>query len=244
MNPFFIIGAPRSGTTMLRDLFKQLDSLYSPEETHFFRWAAPFRGNEYNAVYENNKVLQMHRELDGVTDAEFWSVYSESNTRAEITDKYCELVSHKKGALSWFEKSPQNVYGLPLISRQMKHTQIIHIMRHPYDVVKSLLVGKIIKVDDVVGAANYWNDAIDIVEVCKPYLSSRLYTLKYEELVKYPIKELFGLERFLNIDMSKIEVAHVKSRDVDYYSILTREEMDVVNSICGLNMSLYGYEIL
>ena len=241
MKPFFIVGAPRSGTTMLRDLFKQVRELYSPEETHFFRWAAPFHGNEYDSVYKNNQVLVKHRSLDGVSDEEFRELYGVSHTKAEITEKYCAEVARKKGASSWFEKSPQNIYGLPLIAAQMPSVKIINIVRHPYDVVKSLLVGKVIKVDHVVGAANYWSESIDIALVCSRYLGERMLTVKYEDLVSGPEECMRELCQFLGLSCD-IDTRHVKGRDTDYSQILTDEERRVVDSICGGNMVQYGYD--
>ena len=41
--PLFIVGSMRSGSTWLRDLLRRIPNFICPEETHFMRWAEPFR---------------------------------------------------------------------------------------------------------------------------------------------------------------------------------------------------------
>lgn len=243
MDPFFILGAPRSGTTMLRDCFKKVENVYSPEETHFFRWSCPFRGNEFNSIYRNNKVLLKHREIDGVSDEEFDNIVNSSLTKKEVTDKYCFLVSEKKGCVSWFDKTPQNVYGLPLIAEQYPDSKIVHIVRNPYSVIKSLLVGKVLKVDDVVGAANYWAESVSIVNVMKPYLKERLIEVKYEDFVLTPDALFKVMCEELNVPLSKVDLSDVgfspgSESGFDFFS---SESVDIIKKICGKYMSVYGY---
>src|SRR6185369_78712 len=71
--PFFILGCVRSGTTMLRDVLRGHPNLACPEETHFFRWASPFGTPEYMKSLDA-PVLRKHREMDGITEAEFKAI--------------------------------------------------------------------------------------------------------------------------------------------------------------------------
>lgn len=241
MEPFFILGAPRSGTTMLRDLFKQIDDVYSPEETHFFRWGCPFRGDEFNSIYQNNGVLRKHRELDGISDSEYNEVLGSSLTKKELTDNYCSLVARKKGKKYWFEKTPQNVYGLPLILDMYESAKIVHIVRNPISVVKSLKEGKVLKVEDVVGAANYWYESVAIINIMKSVMSDRLLEIKYEDLVVSPDDTLLKLSDFLGLHHEKIDasgvVANKNSNGVD----LSSDHSGVVEKICRKYMDIYGY---
>lgn len=241
MKPFFIVGAPRSGTTLLRDLFKQVRDVYSPEETHFFRWACPLRGNEFDSINKNNKILGKHRSIDGIDDAKFHEILASSRTKRELTDAYCSAVAKGKGKKFWFEKTPQNVYGLPLIADQYEEEMIIHIVRHPHQVVKSLLLGKVLKVDDVVGAANYWYEAVAIVNTMKPYLGERLVELKYEDLLSRPIEAISSLCEKVGIDGSIVNTKDVVDRGKG--EPLSPEHAEVVNSICEKYMRTYRYDV-
>lgn len=244
MTPFFIVGAPRSGTTMLRDMLKDIPDLYSPEETHFYRWAAPFGGPEFTSNYKNNQVLKLHREMDGVDDKTFFELYSLSKTRGDFSKRYSEEVCRVKGKKYWFDKTPQNIYSLPLLAAQFSGSQVIHIYRNPYAVIKSLMVGKVIHVPEVVGATNYWLEAMQVIDVTQHYLKERLTEICYENLVSGQKGEISKLESSLGLDMSSVDLSHMSMRDVDYTTQFTRDELDVIRDVCGQYMKKYGYEIL
>ncbi|MCB2425570.1 sulfotransferase family protein [Methylophaga pinxianii] len=245
MKPFFILGAPRSGTTLLRDIFKQIDGLYSPEETHFFRWGAPFRSNDYKSHYRNNKILLHHRKLDGIEDDKFEQLLKQSATRAELTNLYCEAVMKKKGASLWFEKTPQNVYGLPLIIEQFPEAKIVHIVRHPLSVIKSLLVGKVIKTDNLYAAINYWLEAVSIIKVMKPVMGEMLVELKYEMLQTEPDASMALLNKALFPEVNaEFDLKHIQNKVTIPYDYFTNEEIDIVESICAKYAAIYDYKIV
>src|SRR5690606_22254663 len=68
--PFFILGAPRSGTTLLRDLLREHPRLECPEETHFFRWSDPFASPKFISHYKT-KLFKTHRKMDQISEMNF-----------------------------------------------------------------------------------------------------------------------------------------------------------------------------
>ena len=67
MTPFFIVGSPRSGTTILRNYIKSRTDLICPEETFYYRWTFPFGSNEYfNKL--NSPLQRKHREIDEIDE--------------------------------------------------------------------------------------------------------------------------------------------------------------------------------
>lgn len=244
MKPFFILGAPRSGTTMLRDIFKQIDELFSPEETHFFRWAAPFQGFEYNSFYEKNGVLIKHRGMDGISDERFFEIYTSCKTRAEFTDFYCSEVAKMKGATAWFEKTPQNVYGLPLLVDQFPDAKIIHLVRHPLSVVKSLMAGKVLKPQNLIGALNYWLEAVTIVNVLKPVMGDQLIEVRYEDLQLDPSGVIQKLSsQVIGGDKPPLKVGHVKTKIDIPYGAFSHEQIKTAEETLGKYPSLYNYRL-
>lgn len=226
---------------MLRDCFKQVPELYCPEETHFFRWACPFRGNEFVSIYNTNKTLLKHRSMDGVSSEEFRKIVSSSKSKRDLTDLYCAAVADRRGKTAWFEKTPQNVYGLPLIAEQYPEAKVIHIVRHPYRVVKSLLVGKVIKVDDIVGAANYWMESVAIVNVTSRFLGDRLMEVRYEDFTESP-GEIFR-EMCLELDIGSptVDFSKIKKSTSQDAELLSESDKAIVHDICGKYMERYGY---
>lgn len=201
-NPFFILGCVRSGTTLLRDVLRHHPRLAAPEETHFFRWAEPFGGMPYRKMVSDNRVLKRHRSMDGIEEAEFQTILNQSVSRADLYRRYMALYidKNKPGAQRWFDKTPQNVYGAAMIAGDMPGAKMIHIVRNPLDVVSSLRIGKVVKVDNLVGACNYWNEAAQIVQVIRRAFPARLYEVKYEVFTGEPEKEIEKLLAFLNED--------------------------------------------
>lgn len=242
MKPFFIVGAPRSGTTMLRDMLKN-ENYYSPEETHFYRWSEPFGSKAFESHYQNNKTLKLHREIDGVNDEEFFLLYNRCNTRKEFNDQYCQLVADKKGASTWFEKTPQNIYLLPLLAAQHPEKVVIHIHRNPYDVIKSLMIGKVIKVSEIIGATNYWLESMQIIEAVKPYLGNRLVEISYENLVDKKEEELLKLEQAVGYKVSEAAYQKLASRISNPSEFFSREQLDIINELCKKYMDIHGYEL-
>lgn len=242
--PFFILGAPRSGTTMLRDILRMHPNLASPEETHFFRWAEPFGSPGYQQPVTNNPILKRHRALDGITEAEFASMLKASVSRFDLCERYMALYleRRKPSAKRWFDKTPQNVYGALLIASQ-SNARFVHIVRDPVQVVSSLRIGKLIKMADIVGASNYWNEAAGIMQGLRRAYPMRVHEVRYEDFVANPHAELQKLLSFVGEPYRAEDFAAVSTRRSlhDDNSVLTPVERTEVERLCLKWRAHYGY---
>jgi hypothetical protein len=184
--PLFIVGAVRSGTTLTRDLLRRVPNFICPEETHFFRWAEPFRTPHSLMPYKNNTLLKKHRAIDGVDEASFEAILQKSRTKADLQRRYIAAFAQAKGVegpYRWFDKTPQNIYGAPLIAQQMPHARFLFLVRNPLNVVASMKLGRQVKVSDLYGACNYWLEAADIAATLKAAYPERVLYVRYEDLV-------------------------------------------------------------
>jgi len=242
---FFLLGSVRSGTTLLRNLLKQHPNLTCPEETHFFRWAEPFNSNDFNHVNENAEVLKMHRKLDGVNHHQFSNILIKSVDRSDCLIRYLEAFKKKNQSskLRCFEKTPQNVYGLPLIKSYFPKAKIIHIVRNPLNVISSLKKGRGLNPQNIIGAINFWKEALLIINTLKPILKDNLYELKYEDLTCQPEFEFSKLLNFLNEKPHNISDIQTQVRaERNLYKLeLTSEEIDFVKMELNDLMNLYSY---
>ena len=244
-SPFFIVGCVRSGTTLLRDVLRSHPRLVAPEETHFFRWAEPFGGVPYQKMVSDNRVLKRHREMDGIEESEFQTILKLSISRADLYERYMQLYieKNKPGAQRWFDKTPQNVYGAALIAGAIPDAKLIHIVRNPLDVVSSLRIGIIVKVQNLVGACNYWNEAAEIMHVVKKAYPERVYEVKYEDFTLNPQPEIRKMLLFLGerYDSEYFKEIQMVPSCHDYTTLFSNVELARIKQLCGRWGVKYGY---
>lgn len=243
--PFFVLGCVRSGTTMLRELLARHPALVCPEETHLFRWPYPFGTPDYRRVSLSNRTLKRHREIDGIDEDEFAQMLDESLNRRELIECYMETYGarRKPRATRWFDKSPQNVYGLHLIRGLFPDARFVHIVRHPLEVVSSLKVGKVMTVPDTVGAANYWLEAVAAISGFAEANGSTVWQARYEDFTNEPQRHLEDLFAFLgeHFDPSIIGDLALSPTTHRGESVLTRAEIAKTWRICGAFATELGY---
>lgn len=244
--PFFILGCVRSGTTMLRDVLRRHPNLAAPEETHFFRWAEPFGSEVYTRSLLNNPVLKRHRDMDGITEAEFEKMLADAASRADLYRAYMALYIQRKkpGARRWFDKTPQNVYGAAMIAASMPRARFIHIVRDPVNVVASLRIGRVMKVDRLIGAVNYWREAIDTMGVLKRAYPGRVHELRYEDLVRDPQPHIQAILEFLGESWNADWFADFAFRESDHAEeqVLSEAEVQRIQRLCVTGRRRHGYE--
>ncbi|MFM7785096.1 MAG: sulfotransferase family protein [Gammaproteobacteria bacterium] len=245
--PFFILGCVRSGTTMLRNVLRMHPNLAAPEETHFYRWPEPFGTESCLRQLANNKTLLAHRAIDTITDAEFRQLLSRANSRQELYQGYMRLFIRKTkpGAERWFDKTPQNVYGAAMIAADFPKSRFVHIVRNPLDVVLSLRTGKVMHVESLVGAANYWRESAAILQTLRKAYPGRELELRYEDFMQDPRA---GTSRVLDFvqepfDPGFMDAFEARPSEYDHAALLNPGEVARIRRLCGRWAERYGYTI-
>lgn len=234
--PFFIVGSVRSGTTLLRNLFKLHPQYVCPEETHVYRWAWPFGTRQYNANYLESDLFAKHQAMDGVSREQVAAMLVASQNRGEFLARYIQ--AHQEAvdgtSKSWFEKTPQNVYGLPLIAEEIPEARFVSIIRNPLNVVASLKKGVIMREDSIVGALNYWRESVILFKQFERLYPERCIKLFYEDLTRNPLDCLNSICSFLEIKspFNRENVTHVTPEKNQYVEILSFDEQDLIRAAC------------
>ncbi len=246
--PFFILGCVRSGTTLLRDILKLHPRLESPEETHFFRWADPYASPRYERNYLGVKLFKNHQEIDGVSERDFNLSLSIARSRRELSDFYGKFFLQAKDNVDgrWFDKTPQNIYGILLLGYQYPDAKFLHIYRNPLNVVSSLKEGRVMAKHEIKGGINYWLESMIMINEYKkmPGGKDRFLEIKYEDLVADPKPEVGRMLEFVNenpalIDYTKISTHKEKDK---YKKILSESEIAYIKQLCEPFYSQYGYK--
>lgn len=227
--PFFMIGTPRCGTTILRDILRTHPRLAAPEETHFYRWPFAFKSPGYCLSCLNNGVLKKHRKIDKINEDEFHEIFKKAEGRKSLQEAYMNmfLARQSENKCRWFDKTPQNVYGLLLLMDDYPKSKFIHIHRNPIHVITSLQTGTVMHRQDLIASINWWLESETIISKIKQYTinsqqkTPQIFSLSYAKFTSSPKETLDELFDFLDedptqisFDLKKIYPEKNKYRDV------------------------------
>jgi len=146
--PFFIVGHPRSGTTLLRYILSNHPHLFVPGETGFipFLSLAPRRKlSQAEAAKVVNRIAKLNvgwRDLVPDLPAFFESL--PSPTAGHMLDRLYRRKIAARGiagshSLRWGDKTPGYVHYMPEIAAIFPEAQFIHLIRDGRDAMLSAL---------------------------------------------------------------------------------------------------------
>lgn len=130
--PIFIIGVPRSGTTLLRTMLDSHPNIASGPETP---WLCAHQPRSVGALVEYL-----------CTDKHGF-IHSYGGSRADVitaarafTDSLLSAYARRRGKRRWAEKTPENLLHLPFLTELFPDARFIHLTRDPLDVALSTSV--------------------------------------------------------------------------------------------------------
>jgi tetratricopeptide (TPR) repeat protein len=172
-SPVFIVGLPRSGTTLLGYLLGKLPGVMVLDEERLF----------FNSAL---KVL-------GTNDAESLLAISEQQAE-EIAGNYRSLSKEKNYSENriLIDKDPLNLVNVEVIGKVFPRARFLYISRHPYDVALSLFMQNFAERS----VLSQCNTIEQCVRFCREVLNAwvqiesrdrvNLYKLSYEDFVTDP----------------------------------------------------------
>ncbi|MGH7849006.1 MAG: sulfotransferase family protein [Thermodesulfobacteriota bacterium] len=140
-SPIFIVGCPRSGTKLIRDLLRSHPNITFPPEAHFITKLYKLYGdpcNETEAVKLAATILGIHwLRSFGITRTP--ASFSGSRTYSEIVSGIFGEWAAMEGKPRWGDKTPQYVTEIPTLIEIFPSCKIIHIYRDGRDVALSFM---------------------------------------------------------------------------------------------------------
>lgn len=203
--PLFILGNPRSGTSLLRLMLHRHSKICIPPESHFFLWLERTYGSLDN--FELKKYL---KDLYNSTKFETWELNKEelfSFLSSHDIDDYTKLtclvyqfyaIKHnKENCLFWGDKNSLWIEKLPTIKMHFPEAFYVHIVRDGRDVAcsyKSLSRKKILSPyapklpNNIEEIAMNWHYSVAEVEAffLNQVSKANRITVHYEQLLKQP----------------------------------------------------------
>jgi hypothetical protein len=155
--PIFIVGVPRSGTTLLAAMLAAHSRISCGPETHFFRRLAAVDadrlvgpaswpetavdficGIRHAAMpgHESRNLIEKY-DMDCASVAAYLA--GREPAVASILGSVVEPYMRSLDKSRWAEKTPDHIEHLPLIRRHFPQSPIVRIVRDPRDVALSLM---------------------------------------------------------------------------------------------------------
>lgn len=140
-SPIFILGCPRSGTSLLRNLLRAHPHLTFPGESHFiptfYRWYGDPR-NAAEACRLSSRILRNYW-------VQLWrmslkaSDFADCRSFREAVCRLFEAWARRENKPRWGDKTPHYVTEIPVLLELFPEAKIIHIYRDGRDVALSWL---------------------------------------------------------------------------------------------------------
>jgi hypothetical protein len=211
----FVIGSPRSGSTLLMRILNATSNIYSRPEPHLFPalahlgfWNAVDKA-PYDQLQAQDGTRNFVADLPG-GEADYYDA-----CRAYMDVLYGRMLSTAAGNEQYFlDKTPANALVLPFMERVYPDAKYIVLTRHPAAIFASY--ANSFFDGDFASAANF----NPIVSRYVPAMADFLRTAKaphlhvrYEDLVSDPEATLERISSFLDIPF-EFEVVNYKKKEV------------------------------
>ena len=215
-NPYvFVVGCPRSGTTLLQRMLDSHPRLAVANDTHFIPRVLHKAGLEGNPALTPDLVEQVrsYRRFprlglpDGAVERAAGRAGAYADFISALYDEFADLHDKPFGG----EKTPDYARNLPMLSELFPQARFVHIVRDGRDVALSTLQWA--NENKGPGRLALWNE--EPVATCALWWkrnvscgctdgaqmgSSRYFELRYEDLVDSPEPILRRLATFLGLD--------------------------------------------
>ncbi|MBP2293329.1 tetratricopeptide repeat-containing sulfotransferase family protein [Azospirillum rugosum] len=197
--PVFIAGAPRSGTTLVEQILSCHPAVAAGDEL-------PALGAVVRALPQTlGSPLGYPEAL-----SELW-MGDRRDGLERLRDAYLrdarKLVPVKPGHTLFTDKMPFNETHLGLIALMFPAAPVVHVLRHPLDVVLSMMGTNLTHgfhcANDVETAARHVLRVFDLVEHYRREMPLRYLPLRYEDLVREPEPAVRRLLGFLGLGFDR-----------------------------------------
>lgn len=197
--PIFIVGANRSGTTLLRLILNAHSRIAIPDELLYItsylagrgiqQWKDPgFSSSRYRRFIEN--FLERNAEALSPLDLDELANRIATTTRPNFRSPYqmtLEAWAQYHGKERWGEKTPSNIFYAETILEMFPNAQFIHLIRDPRAGVASMQNVWFFSSDPVFNALNRKRYLTEGQSILETHVSpSQRCITRYEDLVRDP----------------------------------------------------------
>lgn len=187
IQPTFIIGFPRSGTTLLDSILRSHSKINVIEEQ-------PMLSKVERKLRDSQKISS----IEGIDDE---SVKILSNTYFEELKKHCSIDKAK----IIVDKFPLNIFRIPIINKIFPNAKIIFALRHPLDCIMSCWMQNfninpaMANMTDLDRIVDLYCTAMQFFKLCDKRYNLSIQKVRYEDLIIDFDTEVLNILNFLNL---------------------------------------------
>jgi tetratricopeptide (TPR) repeat protein len=197
--PIFIVGFPRSGTTMVEQTLTAHPRISAGDELptiHELTAIIPRMLSSPLAYPEAFADLWLGDQIEGL-----------DNLRDYYLQRARQLGAVKKGASFFTDKMPLNETHLGLIGLIFPQASIVHLLRHPLDVVLSVFSNHLTHgfycAYDLESIARHYVLVMGLVEHYRREMSLRYLPVRYEDIVDDQESHVRKIMNFVGVPFDK-----------------------------------------
>ena len=269
-HPFFILGAPRSGTSLIARMLNSHSDIAVPDETKIFQTFVPLLPL-YGDLRQPGRLQRL------VADVVAWrwvrrlpnpphcDAVLERVARPELGAVFEAVLSvwaEQQGKACWGDKTPNNLYFWPFIEASFPRAAIVHIVRDGRDVALSQIKAPF-GPKTIAMAAERWVEFVKRIRaIGERFGSNRYVEIRYEDLLARPLATITQVLQLIGepFDPAVLQF-HMDARPVDtdpvndaniqrplqtdnsgkWKSVVERRKVEVFESIGGAMLEACGY---
>lgn len=263
INPFFlIVGAPRSGTTLVNNMLSAHPQVFIFPQTQFFNkiWGAR---HIYNFKKNRSKILTVISRDTAVKKSGidlFSGENASKNTFEDYFQEYLDLINDYNFEHKQYigDKTPRHMMLLKKIKTNLPgHLKIVAVVRDSRAVIASMKARNLIK--NVASGSAIWNAYAREATRLSSYLERDDFVLlRYEDIIDNPESSAKKIAAGLNIpyrsemidinDNNSSFIRHNRSGIFNdslttWKTKLTTREINDVNCLTGYYLEHFGYQM-
>jgi tetratricopeptide (TPR) repeat protein len=196
IEPIFIIGMPRSGTTLVEQIISSHPDVFGGDELNFIP-----------NIIEKNFPNSSFELLNSLSKEKFKSMG---------LDYESNIKKISNNSLRFTDKLPLNFKWIGLIKLILPNAKIIHCIRNPHDVCFSIYTNYFTNdqmrfsynMDEII---KYYNLYSNIISYWNSLFPNLVYTIKYENLINNSEMEIKSMIKYTNLKWDDIFLKHYEN---------------------------------
>ncbi len=207
-DPFFIVGCPRSGTTLFQLLLDAHPAIAIPPESHFFvTYRTLFEKSGFD-IMDSRHFKMLFSLVEKDWRIKNWhlstpleDIFQETpNSIADFINTLFYAYARQEGKTHWGDKTPQHALCLEKIAAAFPRARIIHLVRDGRDVAESLRrvhIGP----QSIPGRAWRWKQYMQSIKLGQRYFPTEQFLeVRFEDLLQRPETIMAAVFQFLGED--------------------------------------------